>query len=180
MSSLVPIPTPTLIFNVTRRKGGRSGQFGEFRMMSHGRGLNWSGRGLDFLVTSALAAHACTRVCASATVQVHGQSNRPPDLPCWHFCDLPELNRRHCQKMNEDASGSRRRLLLAKLDFYFRWYVWYDTCMNILSYMACTRHIWIIPVQQICSCKYHTYLTRNKIQHSQKRPSQTPWSIFIH
>ena len=73
-SSLLPIPIPTLIFNITRRKGGRSGRFGDVRMMSHGRGLNWPGYGLDFLVTlHLLLTHA--RTCALA-LQCKRMDNR--------------------------------------------------------------------------------------------------------
>ena len=51
--------------------------------------------------------------------RMHARVHNRIDLPCQRFWGWPELNRRHCQKMNEDASGSRRRPLLAMLDFYF-------------------------------------------------------------
>ena len=101
--SLVPI-----LFQCYTQKRGKVWLIWWCQMMSHGCGLNWPGRGLDFLVAlRLLPMHARARV----------QSNWPSDLPYRHFCNLPELNRRHCQKMNEDALGSRRRPLLAMLDF---------------------------------------------------------------
>ena len=83
--SLVPSPIPP--FQCCTQKKGEG--FGDVRMMSHGRGLNWPGRSW-FGLPGYVAPLLPTPARASAVrpwLQRERVHNRFPNLPCQHFSD---------------------------------------------------------------------------------------------